>query len=201
MKEPTYVKPGIPVYSHRDGKGANRVRFLAWKDSLDFIRRLWIHPGLGACLNRNWNEPCPVCEEAKRQLDQGTGYRKLVREGLLLGKTPRILAQIIDRNDEETGVQIWDVAGSEIEIAIMNLSVHKEYGLIIPWTDPNYGYDLIYDYDSRSDDPKPRNLRRSWQSKLNKGLYDGVMDFDEEIINRLTHAELATICVARRPLK
>ena len=152
---------------------------------------------LGACLWKNWNEPCPICEDAKRKLSEGKKYRELVKQGILLGKNPRMLAQIIDRNEEEAGVQLWDVAGSELEIALINLSVHKDTGLIVPWTDPDYGCDLIYDYDSTQENPEPKNLRRSWQSKLNIKLYDGAMDFDEDIINKLSYQELATICASR----
>lgn len=193
MAHPKYIKPGIRIYRHRHGHGVNRIRFLAWKDSVEFIRRLWTHKDLGACLNKNWNEPCPICEDAKKQLKKGKKYRTLVKHGVLLGKNPRMLAQIIDRNDEQAGVQVWDVAGSEIEIALINLSVHKDTGLIVPWTDPDYGCDLIYGYDSTEQNPIPRNLRRSWQSKLNSALYDGAMDFDEDIIKKPSYEELAAM--------
>ena len=197
MAHPCYIKSGIRIYRHRNGRGANRIRFLAWKDSVEFVRRLWTHKDLGACLRKNWSEPCPICEEAKRKLREGKKHRALVKDGIVLGKTPRMLAQIIDRNDEEAGVQVWDAAGSEVEIALINLSVHQDTGLIVPWTDPDYGCDLIYDYDSSQENPEPKNLRRSWQSKLNIELYDGAMDFDEDIINKLSYQELATICAAR----
>ncbi len=164
---------------------------MAWKDSVEFIGRLWIHQGWGPCLNKNWSEACPICEDAKKQLEKGEGYRTLAKRGILLGKNPRMLAQIIDRNDEKAGVQVWDVAGSEIEIAIIALSVHQDTGLMVPWTDPDYGCDLIYDYDSKESNPRPRNLRRSWQIRLDVKLYDGVMDFDEDIIRRPTYEELA----------
>jgi hypothetical protein len=108
-----------------------------------------------------------------------------------------MLAQIVDRNEEEAGVQVWDVAGSEVEVALINLSVHKDTGLIVPWTDPDYGCDLIYDYDPVQEDPQPTNLRRSWQNKLNIQLYDGAMDFDEDIINKLSYQELAATYAAR----
>jgi hypothetical protein len=197
MAHPCYIKSGIRIYRHRNGRGANRIRFLAWKDSVEFVRRLWTHKDLGACLRKNWSEPCPICEEAKRKLREGKKHRALVKDGIVLGKNPRMLAQIIDRNDEEAGVQVWDVAGSEVEIALINLSVHKDTGLIVPWTDPDNGCDLIYDYDSSQENPEPKNLRRSWHSKLNIELYDGAMDFDEDIINKLSYQELATICAAR----
>ena len=37
------------------------------------------------------------------------------------------------------------------------------------------------------ENPKPRNLRLSWQSKLNIELYDGAMDFDEDKFRRTAH--------------
>ena len=194
MSQASYIKPGIRIYSHRDGKGANRVRFVAWQDSVDFIRRLWLHRGLGACLERNWQEACPICEKANDLLREGWGFRALSKQGILMGKNPRILAQIIDRNDEEMGVQVWDVSGSEIEIALISLSVHKETGLIVPWTDPEYGSDLIYDYDVTAANPKPSNLRRSWQSKLNLELYDKIMqNLDDDVIQKPSYEGLAAI--------
>ncbi len=194
MSRPNYIKGEIPIYSHRVGDGANRIRFLAWLDSVDFIRRLWIHQGLGACLQKNWHEPCPICEEADRLLKEGRGYRALAKQGLLLGKNPRMLAQIIDRNDEAVGVQVWDVSGSDIEIALITLSVHKDTGLIVPWTDPEYGCDLVYDYDSAAENPRPENLRRSWPSKLNLDLYERVMqDIDDDVIQKPTYEELVDL--------
>jgi hypothetical protein len=194
MSRPNYIRGEIPIYTHRDGDGANRIRFLAWQDSVDFVRRLWIHKGLGACLQKNWHEPCPICEEAVRLLNEGGGYRALSRQGILLGKNPRMLAQIIDRNNEEVGVQVWDVSGSDIEIALITLSVHKDTGLIVPWTDPEYGCDLIYDYDSTAENPKPQNLRRSWPSKLNVDLYHRVMqDLDDDVIQKPTYEGLVAL--------
>jgi len=193
MAHPCYIKSGIRIYRHRTGNGANRIRFLAWKDSVEFVRRLWTHKDLGACLRKNWSEPCPICEEAKRKLRDGKKYRTLLKQGIVLGKNPRILAQIVDRNEEEAGVQVWDVAGSELEIALIKLSVHKDTGLIVPWTDPDYGCDLIYDYDSEVENPLPTNLRRSWQNRLSIESYDGAMDFDEDIINKLSYQDLAAI--------
>jgi len=194
MSRPNYIKAEVPIYSHRDGDGANRIRFLAWQDSVDFIRRLWIHKGLGACLEKNWHEPCPVCEESVRLLKEGRGYRALSKQGILLGKNPRMLTQIIDRNDEKVGVQVWDVSGSDIEIALITLSVHKDTGLIVPWTDPEYGCDLIYDYDSTAENPKPENLRRSWPSKLKLDLYERAMqDLDDEVIQKPTYEELVVL--------
>ena len=195
MSRPNYIKPGIPIYRHRDGNGANRIRFLAWHDSVDFIRRLWTHEGLGACLKRNWSEPCPICEEANRLLEEGRGYRALTKQGLVLGKSPRVLAQIIDRKHEAAGVQIWDVGGSDIEIALITLSVHKDTGLIVPWTDPEYGCDLIYDYDSETRSPRPKNLRRSRVSKLNVELYDKAMQaLEDDIIQKQTYQVLTALC-------
>ncbi len=198
MSHPNYIKAGIPIYHHRAGKGANRIRFLPWRDSVDFIRRLWVHKGLGACLKKNWQESCPLCEEAHRLLEEGEGYRTLLKQGLLLGKKPRMLAQIIDRNNEEVGVQVWDVSGSDIEIALITLSVHKNTGLIVPWTDPEYGCDLVYDYDHTAENPMPENLRRPRQSKLNANLYYKAMsDLDNDIIQKPTYEKLALLCTQK----
>jgi hypothetical protein len=155
---------------------------------------------LGACLKKNWQESCPICEEANRLLEGGKGYRALSKQGLLLGKKPRMLAQIIDRNNEEVGVQVWDVSGSDIEIALITLSVHKNTGLIVPWTDPEYGCDLVYDYDHMAANPMPKNLRKSWQSKLNVDLYDKAMrDLDDDVIQKPTYEELAFLYTQKVP--
>ena len=80
-----------------------------------------------------------------------------------------MLAQIIDRNDEDTG-------------------------LIVPWTDPEYGCDLIYDYDSTAKNPRPTNLRRSWESKLRLELHKKVMqDLDDDITYKPTSEELTAL--------
>jgi hypothetical protein len=50
---------------------------------------------------------------------------------------------------------------------------------------------------SAQENPEPKNLRLSRQSKLNIELYDGAMDFDEDIINKLSYQKLATLCTER----
>jgi hypothetical protein len=190
----TYIKDGVPVYRHIDGR--NRVRFLAWKDGEHFLFYLWVHRNIGvdksayACLLKNWNEPCPVCEDIRKQLDEGTDWDDVKDQGIMLGRNPRILAQVVDRNNEDKGVQIWNVTAFEIDDAITALSIHEDTGHVIPWTSPEKGRDLIYTYDPSSDFAYPKNLTRSDENPVNIDFYNEIIDFEEDVIYKATYDEI-----------
>lgn len=191
----SYIKEGVPVYRHRDGK--NRIRFLAWKDGVHFFYYLYVHRGIGvnqdswACLQKNWNEPDPICEDAQKQLDEGVEWDDVLNQGILPGQNPRILCQIVDRENEAAGVQVWDVTAHKTDNAIRSLSIHDDTGAIIPWTDPDEGCDLIYDYDSKGQYPTPDSLRRSDKCPIDPEFYRDIMDFDEDVIYKPTYEEMA----------
>jgi hypothetical protein len=192
-----YLQDDISQYRHKDGQ--NRIRFLAWKDGVHFFYYLWVHRNIGidnhafACLLKNkvWREPCPICEDIDRRLKAGEDWNDLKEEGILLGQNPRILAQVIDRDNEEQGIQIWDVTAWEIDNAITLLSVHEDTGETIQWTDPVNGRDLIYNFDSKSDFAMPKNLRRSDKSSIDVEFYRDIMDFEKDVIYKSTYNEIA----------
>lgn len=190
-----YIKEGVPMYRHRDGK--NRVRFLAWKDGVHFFYYLFVHRGIGvdqdswACLTKSWKEPCPICEDAQKQLDSGTEWEAVLEQGILPGKNPRILCQIVNRDDEAAGVQVLDMTAHKVDNTIRSLSVHDDTGAVIPWTHPNEGYDLIYDYDSKAQYPMPDGLRRSDKCSIDPEFYRDILDFDKDIIYKPTYDEVA----------
>jgi hypothetical protein len=191
-----YLQDDVSQYRHKDGQ--NRLRFLAWKDGVHFFYYLWVHRNIGidnhafACLLKNkvWREPCPICEDIDRRLKAGEDWEDLKDEGILLGQNPRILAQVIDRDNEEQGIQIWDVTAWEIDNAITLLSVHEDTGETIQWTDPENGRDLIYNFDSKSDFAMPKNLRRSDKSPIDVEFYRGIMDFEKDVIYKSTYDEI-----------
>lgn len=190
-----YIKEGIPMYRHREGQ--NRVRFLAWKDGEHFIKYLYTHSRIGvnedtwACLKKGWSEPCPVCEDAQKQLDAGTEWRDVMEQGILPSKNPRMLIQVVDRKNEEAGVQVLDMTSYKCDNLIRSLSVHEDTGAIIPWWDPVNGCDLIYDYNPRAEFPMPEGLRRSDKCKIDPRFYENIMDFDEDVIYKPSYDEVA----------
>jgi len=196
----TYIRDGIQVYKHKDGR--NRIRFLAWRQGEHFLKFLWVHRGLGvesnsyACPLKNKNidgnpfGDCPICEDIKKRLDSGEEWETLKDEGILLGRHPRILAQVVDRNEEERGIQIWDVTAFEIDDAIKVLSQHEDTKAIIPWTDPENGRDLLYHYDASADFAMPKQLTRGDVSKISSDFYYDILDFDTDVIYWPTYEEL-----------
>jgi hypothetical protein len=192
-----YIRDGVPTYKHKNGK--NRIRFFAWKDGVHFFYYLYTHASIGiendsfACLVKNWGEPDPICQDAQKQLDSGVPWEDVFDQGILVKKYPRILAQIVDRDDEAKGIQIWDVTSRDIDGAVRSLSIDDDTGAVIPWTDPANGYDLIYDFDVSEQYKMPKNLRRSPNpSVIDIGFYDQIMDFEEEVIYKPTWEEMAT---------
>jgi hypothetical protein len=80
---------------------------------LDYNLEIWVHRFVGVnrdshvlCLAKTFGQPCPLCEE-QRSLKETGGDKKLIES---LEPKRRALYNIIDLDDEDKGVQIWETS-------------------------------------------------------------------------------------------
>lgn len=125
--------------------GANYLRVLPpWKDSIDyFYREVWWHYRVGpmgksfVCLDKEQKGPCFLCEEHIR-LRNSSDPEQAQRAGDLR-PTYRVMANVVDRNNEDAGVQVYTF-GSTVFKAMLSYFSDPDYGDI---TDVDNGVDLI----------------------------------------------------------
>ena len=78
---------------------------------LDYLMDIWLHKGLGPsqtdviCPKKNYGKPCPACEAASKAYNDGD--KEL---GGDLKASRRVLYNVVDTTDPESGVQVFDVS-------------------------------------------------------------------------------------------
>ncbi len=91
------------------------------KGSLSYVLDLWQHNNIGInkssflCLQRTYGQPCPICEEAQRRRSKGD---KKGAEALYASH--RVFYNIIDLEDEDSGVQIFGVSYNLFEKELLD---------------------------------------------------------------------------------
>ncbi len=78
---------------------------------LDYLFDMYIHPRVGPgyvdviCPKRNFNKPCPVCEQMQEYKDQGKD-----KEANLLKAKRTVFYNILDSRDRDKGIQVFSVS-------------------------------------------------------------------------------------------
>jgi hypothetical protein len=98
------------VKKGKDEKGGN-----PFSDSgfLHYERTFFVHRGIGAesnsycCLQKTFGKKCPICRDVAKMRRQADSDQETIDS---LKPKERQLFLVIDKNDEESGVQLWDVS-------------------------------------------------------------------------------------------
>ena len=119
----------------------------------DFGLEVYVHFGVGAdnqkylCPKKMKGEPCPVCEERERAAAAGPseGETDKQHEEYLrnLQPTKRVVAYVIDRDERNSGPQLWNMAWS-MDRDLNRLSIDKETQAAICIDHPEEGYDVEF---------------------------------------------------------
>jgi hypothetical protein len=150
------------------GEGEHQIDIIPWiagsnypsksydikEGDIAIVLDIWIHYNVGpnedsvVCPARNYGKPCPICEHINEirkrdDLDEDE-IKERTKE-----KTPkrRSIYQIVcyDSNDEENkGVQIWDVAHFFMERHLTELSQKPKRGGFIAYADPDEGKQVYF---------------------------------------------------------
>jgi len=109
------------------------------------------------CPRKTYNEACPICEAADAMFATGRDEDKEI--GKKLNSRRRYFYNMIDRDDEDSGVQVFG-CGITIHRAITGLFNDPDWGDI---TDPDEGFDVIIERKGEKRDteyPIPGQARR-----------------------------------------
>lgn len=207
-----YINPDIPIWSAR--KGDNKVRMLppTWKDAQHYGMDIYVHYGVGldnntvVCLAKNKDliepETCPVCEMRQQyQADGNDEYAEILRD------RKRVLAYIIDRSDEDKGIQLWPMPFT-VDRDVALVSQDEENGEMLFVDDPKEGYDVLFRRDGEGQTTKyvavkvgrrptplsnDRDQAAEWLDFINENpLPDQVVIADAEHIEELLEGGVAT---------
>jgi hypothetical protein len=182
-----YLKPEVVTYKHRSGSSANRFRAMAYSDVASFVFYLMVHRGIGpnedsfVCLAQQLKKPCPICEDIRAQMNQGITAKQINDQGLW--PKCRLIMQGVDRHEEEKGVMVADIPEYKCDDAIVSAVQDDITGEVLPVTDPEEGFDLLWDYDPQAKYSMPENIKLSRQSTpLDVSFYDQIKEPNDLIL-------------------
>jgi len=107
----------------------------------DYILDIWVHYRVGVtnktivCPLRNYGNPCPICDEANTIREDDNADTNILAT---LYPKRRALYNIIDLNDEDKGVQIFDVSYKLFEKEMLEEAETRD-GEIITFADIELG--------------------------------------------------------------
>lgn len=141
-----YVRNDIKTFSPNNGPNEIRILPPTWPDPKHYGIDIWVHYGVGPdsqsylCLHKMKGEDCPICDEltrARRDREDEDYIKNLE-------PTKRVLFYLVDRANEQDGVQAW-ASPWTIDRDITKISVDRKTGDVLPIDDPDDGYDVEFD--------------------------------------------------------
>ena len=84
-----------------------------------YLLSIWRHTSVGPndspviCLNKTFGKACPICEARKEMMDNGVAYDS--KEEQAVRPKWRAIYNVIDLDDEEKGIQIYDASGFQFQ--------------------------------------------------------------------------------------
>jgi hypothetical protein len=108
------------------------------KGDIDYLMDIHIHRNVGAansevvCLKMDYNKKCPLCMQAMEYKDKG-----MKKEYDALKATRRVVYNVIDADDPQKGIQIFNVSHYLFEEPLISES--RAYGEHIDFADPEDG--------------------------------------------------------------
>ena len=112
----------------------------------DYILDVWVHGWIGVsnstlvCLERTFNKPCPICEERKTLMQDENTPKGIISK---LSPQRRALYNIIDLNNEDAGIQIFDATYSQFEVELLEEADRPDLNSKEARTEPIIFADLI----------------------------------------------------------
>ena len=164
-----YVLDEYSVWNPQSNKDSN-IRFLppTWDDPEHYGFDVFVHYGIGAdkgsylCLKVMKAEhpelkmpgdgECPICAARAKAEAKDPEYAKS------LAATKRVLAWMIDRNNEDDGPQLWPMPWT-LDRDISKLCTDKKTGKILNIDDPDDGYDVTFEREGSGQKTKYTAVR------------------------------------------
>jgi len=206
-----YIKSEFTDRLYKPKEGQNQIRLLAWADGRYFGLQIRTHSNVGpgnasylcmegqirdgvtlyddledlAAKDSGVQRKCCICQDIWKQLREGATKQDIKEQRLW--PMPRTLYFLVDRQEEEKGVQIWAAPYFKIDEEIRKRVVDPKTGRPLPITDPDDGFDIYFDMEiektSAGDFPKYTGLQIAREpSELDVAFYDEVFDLREVLI-------------------
>ena len=146
-----FILDSVKLFKVNDGDNAIRILPPTWEKPKHYGYDIWVHYGVGPdrqtylCAHKMKGEPCPICEERQRVLDDGD--EKGAKE---LEPKRRVLVYMIDREAKNEGLQAWAMPWT-VDRDICSISVDKRSGEVLPIDHPDEGYDIFFKKSGQKD--------------------------------------------------
>lgn len=133
------------VTPFKPAQGTNILRIVKDPDADYYGEPIWVHSYVGTknstylCPKKmGKSKECPICDmadEAARAGDKDERYQLEAKE--------RVIAYVLDRQDEKAGLKVWDMSWT-MDRDVADACVIKKTGKAIDITHPDAGYDLSF---------------------------------------------------------
>lgn len=138
----SHINDGFEEFKPDVGEHDVRILPPTWENAEHCGLDIFLHYNIGTngstylCPKEMNDEPCPICEERDQALADGdSDYATKLKPG------KRVLHWIIDRDNEKDGVKFWSMPWTfDRDVAV--LSYDKKTGEVLPYDDPEEGYDI-----------------------------------------------------------
>lgn len=137
-------KEEVNVFRPKEGDNLIRILPPTWEDAEHYGHEIWCHYGIGPDgdsfldLQKMTGEADPIEEERMRALQEND--KEYANK---LQSKKRVAVYIIDRDEEEKGIQLWSMPWS-MDADITTLAVDKRTGEVLDIDDPEEGYDVEF---------------------------------------------------------
>ena len=136
---------GVTLYRTKDGDNCLRILPPTFEDADHYGYEIFVHYGIGPDNDSFLDlekmlkaDVDPINEERMEALNDGD---KDYADKLTSRK--RVLCYVIDRDDEEAGLQLWSCPWT-VDADITTLAVDKRTGEVLDIDDPDNGYDVEF---------------------------------------------------------
>ena len=183
----SYLREDIKMYKVKNGQ--QTVRFLPppEEDYEHYAIDVYLHYQVGidqqtiVCPRKMASENCPICEEYEAEMSESNDdlSDKEKEEINQLQPGKRVLGYIIDRDEENEGVQAWGQPWT-LDRDIGKQMIDSRTGEILYIDDPEEGYDVTFDKEGQGRRTKYTGIkiaRRSSALARNEKKIDEYLDF------------------------
>lgn len=189
------VKDHIKQWTPKDGKNRIRVVPPTWENPEHYGTDIWMHYGVGPDrqgyldLFKMLGKPDPITEECTEVTRAGDD-EEYAKE---LAAKRRVGIYLIDREDENEGVQFWAMPWT-VDRDICKVVVDSETGEVLPIDHPDDGYDITFTKEGKLRNTKYIGIavaRRSTPLGNDAWLEFAIKNPIPEILNYFSYEHIA----------
>ncbi len=162
------------------------------KGELDYKLDVWVHRDAGGidgrilCLKRTFSKKCPICEEIQKMVDSDE-YTWKDDAIKALKPSRRCIYNVIDINDEDKGIQLFEISHFEFQKEIIEEAQESAEGEgeILPFADLEDGYTIKFRAKEREggfQGFKPKSFQFRPREAYPDEVIDDALSLDELLV-------------------